>query len=127
MALPLIIRAAVAEGVAAATEVSTLGIVHAALAGLFVCRQFDWRRLGPMLFPIARQLGVHDVHYAMVVVLSMGLGLFTPPLGVGYYAACAIGRVHPDAGMRPIVACMRALLVGVAPVAAVPWLSTGFL
>jgi TRAP-type C4-dicarboxylate transport system permease large subunit len=63
----------------------------------------------------------------MVVVLSMGLGLFTPPLGVGYYAACAIGRVHPDAGMRPIVGYMLALLVGVALVAAIPWLSTGFL
>ena len=202
LALPFIIRAAVAEGVATATEVSTLGIVYAVLAGLLIYRQFDWRRLGPMLvstaalsgailliigtatamawgltqsgfsrwlatemaalpggrpmflavsvlafvvlgsvlegipaivlfgpllFPIARQLGVSDVHYAMVVVLSMGLGLFTPPLGVGYYAACAIGRVPPDAGMRPIVGYMLALLVGVAVVAAVPWLSTGFL
>jgi tripartite ATP-independent transporter DctM subunit len=202
LALPFIIRAAVAEGVATATEVSTLGIVYAGLVGVLIYRQFDWRRLGPMLvstaalsgailliigtatamawgltqsgfsrwlatemaalpggrpmflavsvlafvvlgsvlegipaivlfgpllFPIARQLGVHEVHYAMVVVLSMGLGLFTPPLGVGYYAACAIGRVHPDAGMRPIVGYMLALLVGVAVVAAVPWLSTGFL
>ena len=173
LALPFVIRAAVVEGVATATEVSTIGIVYAVLAGLFVYRQFDWRRLGPMLvstaslsgailliigtatamawgltqsgfsrllaepwprlpggvpmflavsilaftvlgsvlegipaivlfgpllFPIARQLGVHEVHYAMVVVLSMGLGLFSPPLGVGYYAACAIGRVSPDAG-----------------------------
>jgi TRAP-type C4-dicarboxylate transport system permease large subunit len=82
---------------------------------------------GPLLFPIARQLGVHEVHYAMVVVLSMGLGLFSPPLGVGYYAACAIGRVNPDAGIRPIVGYMVALLIGVIFVAAVPWLSIGFL
>ena len=64
---------------------------------------------GPLLFPIARQLGVHEVHYAMVVVLSMGLGLFAPPMGVGYYAACAIARVHPDKGIRPIVGYMVAL------------------
>ena len=202
IALPFVIRAAVVEGVATATEVSTIGIVYAVLAGLFVYRQFDWRRLGPMLtstaslsgailliigtatamawgltqsgfsrllaesmaalpggvpmflavsivafvvlgsvlegipaivlfgpllFPIARQLGVHEVHYAMVVVLSMGLGLFSPPLGVGYYAACAIGRVNPDAGMRPLVGYMLALLVGVVLIAAVPWLSIGFL
>ena len=31
---------------------------------------------GPLLFPIARQVGVHDVHYAMIVILAMGLGLF---------------------------------------------------
>ncbi len=202
LALPFVIRAAVVEGVATATEVSTIGIAYALLAGLLVYRQFDWRRIGPMLvataslsgailfiigtatamawgltqsgfsrllaeamaalpggvpmflavsivaftvlgsvlegipaivlfgpllFPIARQLGVHEVHYAMVVVLSMGLGLFSPPLGVGYYAACAIGRVSPDAGIRPLVGYMLALLVGVIVVAAVPWLSTGFL
>jgi TRAP-type C4-dicarboxylate transport system permease large subunit len=82
---------------------------------------------GPLLFPIARQLGVHEVHYAMVVVLSMGLGLFAPPLGVGYYAACAIGRVNPDAGIRPIVGYMVALLIGTMLVAALPWISIGFL
>ena len=82
---------------------------------------------GPLLFPIARSLGVHEVHYAMVVVLSMGLGLFAPPLGVGYYAACAIGRVNPDEGIRPIAGYMVALLAGTIAVAAVPWLSTGFL
>ena len=59
---------------------------------------------GPLLFPIARQIGVHEVHYAMVVILAMGIGLFAPPFGVGYYAACAIGRVNPDEGMRPISA-----------------------
>ena len=49
---------------------------------------------GPLLFPIARELGIHEVHYAMVATLAMGLGLFAPPLGVGYYAACAIARVN---------------------------------
>ncbi len=82
---------------------------------------------GPLLFPIARELGVNEVHYAMVAVLSMGLGLFMPPLGVGYYAACAISRVDPDDGLRPIVGYLLALLVGIVIVAAVPWLSTGFL
>jgi len=202
LALPFIIRTAVVEGVATATEVSTIGIVYAVVAGLAVYRQFDWKRVGPMLvataslsgailliigtatamawgltqsgfsrslaqamatvpggapmflavsvltfvilgsvlegipaivlfgpllFPIARQLGIHEVHYAMVVVLAMGLGLFAPPLGVGYYAACAIGRINPDKGIRPIMAYMLALLTGTVVVAAVPWLSIGFL
>jgi TRAP-type C4-dicarboxylate transport system permease large subunit len=82
---------------------------------------------GPLLFPIARLVGIHEVHYAMVVVLSMGLGLFAPPFGVGYYAACAIGKVNPDEAIRPIWAYMLALLVGLVVVAAVPWFSIGFL
>jgi tripartite ATP-independent transporter DctM subunit len=202
LALPVIIRAAVVEGVATATEVSTIGIVYAVFAGLLVYRKFDWNRvypmlvstaalsgsilfiigaatgmawaltqsgfstalaeamkalpggattfmavsvvafiilgsvlegipaivlLGPLLFPIARQVGIHEVHYAMVVTLAMGIGLFAPPFGVGYYAACAISRIHPNEGMKPIVGYMVALFVGVVVVAAIPWISTGFL
>jgi len=81
---------------------------------------------GPLLFPIARQMGVDEVHYAMVVVLAMGIGLFSPPFGVGYYAACAIGRVAPDAGMRRIWPYMAALAIGLGVVAAVPAISTVF-
>jgi TRAP-type C4-dicarboxylate transport system permease large subunit len=47
---------------------------------------------GPLLSPIARAVGIHEVHYAMVVILAMGIGLFAPPFGVGYYTACAIGQ-----------------------------------
>ena len=202
LALPVVIRAAVVEGVATATEVSTIGIVYAVIAGLVVYRQFDWRRvypmlvstaalsgsilfiigaatgmawaltqsgfstalaeamkalpgggitfmavslvafiilgsvlegipaivlLGPLLFPIARQVGIHEVHYAMVVTLAMGIGLFAPPFGVGYYAACAISRIHPNEGMKPIVGYMIALFIGTVLVAAIPWISIGFL
>jgi tripartite ATP-independent transporter DctM subunit len=82
---------------------------------------------GPLLFPIARQVGIHEVHYAMVVILAMGVGLFAPPFGVGYYAACAIGRVNPDEGMRPIVGYIIAMLIGLIVVVLVPWISIGFL
>ena len=200
--LPFVIRSAVVEGVATATEVSTIGIAYATLMGLVIYRQFDWKRLypmlletaclsgailliigtatgmawaltqsgfshqlaqamaavpggsfgflmisilafivlgsvlegipaivlfGPLLFPIAKAAHVNEVHYAMVVILAMGVGLFAPPLGVGYYAACAIGQVSPDAGMKRIWPYLGALVVGLIAVAAIPWLSTGFL
>jgi TRAP-type C4-dicarboxylate transport system permease large subunit len=81
----------------------------------------------PLLFPVARQLGIHEVHYAMVVILAMGIGLFAPPFGLGYYAACTIGRVSPDAAMRRIWPYLGVLVLGLIIVAAVPWFSTGFL
>lgn len=202
IALPFVIRAAVVEGVATATEVSTIGIVYAVLAGLLLYRQFDWRRLkpmlvetasltgaiifivgcatsmawgltqsgfsqnlakamgsipggsagfmaisivafvilgsvlegipaivlfGPLLFPIAKAVGIHEVHYAMVVIFAMGIGLFAPPFGVGYYGACAISKIHPDEGLKHIWGYVAALLVGLVIVAAVPWISIGFL
>ncbi|MBW0447069.1 TRAP transporter large permease subunit [Paraburkholderia phenoliruptrix] len=82
---------------------------------------------GPLLFPVARALGIHDVHYAMVVILSMGLGLFAPPMGVGFYAACAIGKVSPDRVVSRVWGYLGALLIALVVVAFVPWLSIGFL
>jgi tripartite ATP-independent transporter DctM subunit len=77
----------------------------------------------PLLFPIAKALGIAPVHYGIVMVLSMSLGLFTPPLGIGFYQACAIGRVSPEKAVRAIWVYMLAILLAVAIVAAVPWLT----
>ena len=63
----------------------------------------------------------------MIVILAMGIGLFAPPFGVGYYAACAIGRVDPNEGIRPIWGYLLALMVGLIIVAIFPWISIGFL
>ena len=202
LALPFVIRTVVVEGVATATEVSTVGIAYTFLAGLFVYRQFNWKRLvpmlvetaslsgailliigcatamawaltqsgfskalvdlmavvpggkigfmaisvvaftilgsvlegipavvlfGPLLFPVARALGIHEVHYAMVAIFAMGLGLFTPPFGVGFYAACAIGKVAPDQAIARVWPHLGALFLALIVIAAIPWISTGFL
>jgi len=81
----------------------------------------------PLLFPVARAVGVHEVHYAMVIILAMGIGLFAPPFGLGYYAACTIGRVHPDVALKRIWPYLGALLAGLLIVAFVPWFSIGLL
>ena len=203
LALPFVIRSAVIEGVATATEVSTIGIVYSILVGLLVYRRFDWRAdgprsssarrrcpgaillivgaatamawaitqsgfsqsvarpsaqvpggkssfialsillfavlgsvleglpavvlFGPLMFPIARQVGVHEVHYAMIAILAMGVGLFTPPFGIGFYISCAIGGADPDKALPHIWIYLAALVLGLIVVAAVPWLSIGFL
>src|SRR5580704_6184785 len=82
---------------------------------------------GPLLFPVAKVMGVHEVHYAMVVVLAMGIGLFAPPFGVGFFSACAIGRTDPNDSIWRIWPYIGALVVSLLIVAAIPWLSIGFL
>ena len=72
----------------------------------------------------SRARGVNEVHYAIVAVLAMGIGLFAPPFGVGYYAACAIGRVPAEAAMNHMWRYLGALAVGLAIVVAIPWLTT---
>ena len=72
-------------------------------------------------------MGVHEVHYAMIVILALGIGLFAPPFGVGCYGACAIGRVSPDDALWRIWSYIGALVVALAIVTAIPRISIGFL
>lgn len=80
--------------------------------------------LAPIMFPIAKKLGIHDIHYSMVVVTAMNIGLMMPPIGVGFYVACRIGSTSPDEVMGAIWPYIAALLVGLIAIAAVPWFST---
>nr|WP_150287952.1 TRAP transporter large permease subunit [Rhabdaerophilum calidifontis] len=80
--------------------------------------------MAPLMFPIARKLGIHDVHYAMVVVTAMNIGLMTPPIGIGFYIACKIGDVPPDEAMAAIWPYLVALVAGLVIIAAVPAIST---
>jgi len=82
---------------------------------------------GPLLFPIAQQLNINVVQYAIVAILAMGVGLFSPPFGVGFYQSCLIARTSSDEALTRIWPYMGALVVALVLVAAVPWLSTGFL
>ena len=80
--------------------------------------------LAPIMFPIAKKLGIHDIHYSMVVVTAMNIGLMMPPIGVGFYVACRIGDAPPDEVMVAIWPYLLALLVGLVVIAGVPWIST---
>ena len=197
--LPFLIRGAVGGGVATATEVSTLAVLYAMVAGIFMYGGFSLKKLyemlvetaaltgailiilgcalsmawviaqsgvaqqlatfmttlpggwigfmavtmvvflilgclleglpailllAPLMFPIARQLGINDVHYAMVVVTAMNIGLMMPPIGVGFYVACRIGNVSPDEAMGAIWPYIVALIVGLLVIAYVPTIST---
>ena len=82
---------------------------------------------GPLLFPVAKAAGINEVHYAIVAVLAMGVGLFSPPLGIGFYGACAIGKANPESAVFPILPYLAMLVLGLLVVAFVPWISLGFL
>ena len=83
--------------------------------------------LAPIMFPIAKSLGIHDIHYAMVAVIAMNIGLMAPPIGIGFYIACKIGDVSPDEAMTAIWPYLGALIVGLLLIAAFPALSIAYL
>ena len=62
---------------------------------------------GPLLLPVAVKLGINPLHFGVVLVISMGLGLFAPPLGLGLYGACMIGNVPIEQTVKPIIRLSR--------------------
>jgi tripartite ATP-independent transporter DctM subunit len=77
--------------------------------------------LAPLLLPIATKLGISDLHYGIVLLIAMGVGAFLPPLGVGFYIACAIARAPMGASTRAMVPYVAVLLIGLLLVTFVPW------
>ncbi|MBP1846594.1 tripartite ATP-independent transporter DctM subunit [Rhizobium petrolearium] len=202
LVLPFLIRTAVGEGIATATEVSTIAVLYAMIIGMVLYGGISRKRLygmlvetaalsgailmilgaasamawaltqtgfaaqlveavrglpggwmtfmgvsilifmvlgcvleglpaivlmAPIMFPVARSLGINDIHYSMVVVTAMNIGLMTPPIGIGFYIACKIGNVSPDEAMKAIWPYIGALMIGLLVIAAVPTFSTVFL
>ena len=75
----------------------------------------------PSLLPVAGQLGIHPIHYAIVIVAAVGIGLFLPPLGVGLFIACGIADVPVDRATRAMLPFVAVLCGGLAIIILVPW------
>lgn len=79
---------------------------------------------GPLLLPVAVKLGVNPLHFGVVLVIAMGIGLFAPPLGLGLYGACLIGKVPIEQTVKPILGYLGLLFVCLLVIAFVPAIST---
>ncbi len=79
---------------------------------------------GPLLLPVAVKLGIDPLHFGVVLVISMGLGLFAPPLGLGLYGACLIGNVPIEQTVKPIMGYLGLLLLCLLVIAFIPGIST---
>jgi len=79
---------------------------------------------GPLLMPVAVKLGVDPLHFGVVLVFGMGIGLFAPPLGLGLYGACLIGKVPIEETVKPILGYLGLLFVCLLVIAFVPSIST---
>jgi tripartite ATP-independent transporter DctM subunit len=77
--------------------------------------------LAPLLIPIAGKLGLSELHYALVLIIAMGIGGFMPFAGVGFYVCCAVMRCDIETASRAMLPYLVMLIAGLLIVAAVPW------
>jgi tripartite ATP-independent transporter DctM subunit len=96
----------------------TLVVMGALLEGLPALLIF-----GPLLLPMAAQFGIDPLQYGVVMIIAMGLGAFSPPIGVGMFVTCSICDTTMENASRHMVPYLIIVAVGLLLVAFVPWFS----
>jgi tripartite ATP-independent transporter DctM subunit len=77
----------------------------------------------PILLPVAVSIGIDPVHFGMILLVNLGMGLITPPVGATLFVGCAVGRVPISEMVRTIWPFYLAMLVVLALVTYVPAIS----
>ena len=77
--------------------------------------------LAPILMPIASQVGVSQLHYGIMLVIAMGIGIFIPPVGIGFYVCCAVLDTTIEKSARAMIPFLIVVCIGLLVVALVPW------
>lgn len=72
--------------------------VNAALfvIGMFIETSAAIIVLAPILAPVAVHFGIDPVHFGIVMVVNLALGMITPPFGVNLFAACTVAKISLD-------------------------------
>jgi C4-dicarboxylate transporter DctM subunit len=68
--------------------------------------------LVPVVFPISKQIGIHPIHFAIVLTAAVGIGLFLPPIGVGLLMALRFARISVGQHFKAYWPYLAALMVG---------------
>ena len=74
----------------------------------------------PIFMPVILKLGIDPVHFGMIMILNLGIGLITPPVGPTLFVGCAIGKVTMEQVSRELwpfygAMCLALLLVTYVP------------
>jgi tripartite ATP-independent transporter DctM subunit len=77
----------------------------------------------PIFLPVINTFGIDPVHFGIIMILNLGIGLLTPPVGPTMVVGCAIGRVSMEAVSRSILIFYVPMLIVLALVTYIPALS----
>jgi tripartite ATP-independent transporter DctM subunit len=79
--------------------------------------------LGPILSPIAMAYGIDPVHFGLIVIVNLAVGMVTPPVGVNLFIACGIARISMEELMRPLALFLAVLIANLMIITYVPGIS----
>jgi tripartite ATP-independent transporter DctM subunit len=114
------------EGVLKNPSMFLLG-VNAALfvIGMFIETSAAIIVLAPILAPVAVHFGIDPVHFGLVMVVNLAMGMITPPFGVNLFAACTVARISLDRMVPYLLPFVLVIIACLMVVTYVPGLSLG--
>jgi C4-dicarboxylate transporter DctM subunit len=77
----------------------------------------------PILLPIATEFGVDPVHFGIILIANMGIGLFLPPVGLGVFIGCSIGKITVSEVAKPLLPYLAVNFATVLLITYWPWLT----
>ncbi len=95
------------------------------LIGMFIETSAAIIVLAPILAPVAVYFGIDPVHFGIIMVVNLALGMITPPFGVNLFAACTVAKISLDRIVRPLLPFVGVVLACLMVVTYVPVLSLG--
>ena len=101
--------------------------VNAALfiIGMFIETSAAILVLAPILAPVAIRFGIDPVHFGLVMVVNLALGMITPPFGVNLFAACTVARISVDRIIKDLIPFVLVILACLMVITYVPGISLG--
>ncbi|MFN7154365.1 MAG: TRAP transporter large permease [Acidovorax sp.] len=101
--------------------------VNAALfiIGMFIETSAAIIVLAPILAPVAMHFGVDPVHFGLIMVVNLAMGMITPPFGVNLFAACTVARISLDRIVGHLIPFVLVIMACLMIVTYVPQLSLG--
>lgn len=77
----------------------------------------------PIFLPVVIGLGMDPVHFGIMMIVNLCIGLCTPPVGTCLFVGCGVGRTSIAEVTRPMVPFFLAMLIALMLITYVPWLS----
>ncbi|MFN5080185.1 MAG: TRAP transporter large permease [Burkholderiales bacterium] len=93
------------------------------IIGMFIETSASIIILAPILVPIAIQFGIDPVHFGLIMVVNLALGMITPPFGVNLFAACAVARISLDKIIPPLLGFVGVIIACLMLITYVPDIS----
>jgi tripartite ATP-independent transporter DctM subunit len=77
----------------------------------------------PIFLPVVMNMGMNPIHFGIMMVLNLSVGLCTPPVGSVLFVGCGIGNVSIENVIKPLIPLFMAMIIALLLVTYFPWIS----